>query len=275
MAWSGPLPEKPPTTWEQLAESNVAATGSDSPPFPLTREFMARALALTSPSDRPTLFFDPQTMDALLTTPQLIRALEWLIGSASNSADSTADVVLPRRVREATLSPLLAANEVFTASMDRWDQVENESPPVVLGFAGRLVSVTTSSRNAASAFKLLPWLTSDNTGTDLSRRSEATLWCRASQVSKAAGWFNEKPDDDRIRWLSQQLSQGDSYLLPRIPGIDRYLTELEAALSRAIAGHEPAGSTLTAAESKWDTLTDELGRESQRAAFNRHLGLSQ
>jgi hypothetical protein len=274
LSWHGFSPEKSATTWEQLAESPVGIKQSQLPPFPLTREFIARALAVTSPADRGTLFFDPQTMDARLTTPQLVRALEWLLASSKNPVTSSVNVELPRDVDNSRLSPLLAANEVYTTSLDRWEQAENESPPVALGFAGRLVSVTSSSRNAASAFKLIPWLTSGGTGNNLSQRSQHTLWCRASQMSKAASWFTEKPDDDRTRWLSQQLSQGDVYLLPRIPGIDRYLAELETGLAKAMTDQK-AGRTLAVVESQWNALTDELGRDLQRRTFNRHLGLAE
>lgn len=275
LAWRGPLPEKPPVTWEQFAEAAVSVKQSALLPFPLAREFIARALAVTSPPDRATLFFDPQTMTARLTTPQLVRSLEWLIASSKQQDNLSANVILPRDAATATLSPLLSADEVYTASLDRWEQVENASPPVVLGFDGRLVSVTTSSRNAASAFKLIPWLTSGSTGTNLSQRSQSTLWCRASQVTKAASWFKEKPSDDRTRWLSQQLSRGDAYLLPRIPGIDRYLSELEAALKSALSEQKTAGEALADTESKWNALTDELGPETQRNAFNQHLGLGE
>jgi ABC-type glycerol-3-phosphate transport system substrate-binding protein len=273
LAWTGSPPEKVPTTWEQFSELPVGVKRPGLPPFPLTREFIVRALAVTSPPDRATLFFDPQTMDARLTTPQLIRALDWLIASSKQSDNASANVKLPRDAGESILSPLLTAHENFTASLDRWEQIDHENPPVVLGFDGRLVSVTSSSRNAASAFKLIPWLTSGSAGTNLSQRSLNTLWCRASQVPKAANWFKNMPQDDRIRWLSQQLSRGDVYLLPRIPGIDRYLSELEATLANALEIQVSADQALAAAESQWNALTEELGRETQRVAFNRHLGL--
>jgi hypothetical protein len=173
------------------------------------------------------------------------------------------------------LSPLLTASEVYTASMEHWNQAAAESPPVVLGFSGRLVSVTTNSRNAASAFKLIPWLTSGEAGTKLSQRSQATLWCRASQMSKAATWLGGKADDDTARWLSQQLSRGDAYLLPRILGIDRYLTELEIGLRRGLTSEQPNAGILAELETKWNALTDALGRDEQRRAFNQHLGLSE
>jgi hypothetical protein len=274
LAWKGSPPAILPTTWEQFAAASVGIADSDVPPFPLTREFLARAVAATSPADRATLFFDPQTMDARLATPQLERALEWLVASSMKTAESSANVVLPREAVDSTLSPLLTAGEVYTASLDRWDRAESGNPPVVLGFAGRLVSVTTSSRNAASAFKLIPWLTGGRTGTELSQRSQETLWCRASQVPTAANWFKATIDDDRTGWLSQQLSRGEAYLLPRIPGIDRYLAQLEAALSAALADRVPPGKLLAAVQAQWDALTNKLGREAQRAAFNRHLGLA-
>ena len=214
-------------------------------------------------------------MAARLNTPQLVQSLEWLVTSAKTGEKATANVVLPRSAADSRLSPLLSAGQIYTASLNRWDNSENDNPPVILGFAGRLVSVTTSTRNAASAFKLIPWLTSGRTGTDLSQRSQATLWCRASQVSKAAEWFKVEFNDDRTRWLTTQLSQGDVYLLPRIPGIDRYLGELEAALAQALTGEQSATQALIGAEERWNSITDSLGRDEQRAALNRHLGLAE
>lgn len=275
VSWQGELPEKLPATWEQFAEQAIGSDNAGDSEFPLTREFLARAVAITSSADRATLFFDPQTMDARLTTPQLVKALKWLADATQQQGKVSANVTLPRGKGKSALTPLLVADEVYTASMERWDRLENANPPVILGFAGRLVSVTKSSRNAASAFKLIPWLTSGAVGTDLSRRSQATLWCWASQVAKSASWFDGKIDDDRIRWLTQQLSQGEAYMLPRIPEIDNYLAELESALREAAHGKQPAGRALAAAEARWDTLTDSLGREQQRMAFNRHLGLAE
>jgi maltose-binding protein MalE len=146
---------------------------------------------------------------------------------------------------------------------------------VIYGFSGRLVSVTSTSRNAASAFKLLPWITSGSTGTQLSQRSKATLWCRASQVAQAEKWLDGESDDNRTRWLTDMLSRGDAYVLPRIPGIDDYLAELETAITAAVGGEQSALDALTAAEQRWNSITEKLVREQQRIAFHRHLGLSE
>jgi ABC-type glycerol-3-phosphate transport system substrate-binding protein len=275
LAWSRGIPKKLPTTWEQFGAAGIGLHRSDGAPFPLTREFIARAVTVTSPADRATLFFDPQTMAARLTTPQLVRALEWLVDAAKKSDGRLASVSLPREAGNAALIPLLAAEEVYTASLDRWEKTVDGSSPCILGFAGRVASVTTVTRNAASAFKLLPWLVSGSAGGQLSQRSKATLWFRASQVAQADKWLSGKSDDNRARWLTEMLSRGDAYLLPRIPGIDRYLAELEVALEKAVSGDQSAKQALATAQDRWFILTDQLGREQQRTAFNRHLGLSE
>jgi hypothetical protein len=71
------------------------------------------------------------------------------------------------------------------------------------------------------------------------------------------------------------MSRGDAYLLPRIPGIDQYLIALDTALGKTLSGRQTAAQALAGAEERWNDITDKLGREEQRMAFNRHLGLSE
>jgi hypothetical protein len=273
LAGQGELPEKPPKTWQEYGPHR---TGKDLVvgPFPLVSEFLARGLAATPPVDRASLLFDPQTFYAKLASPPLVRALEEMSGMTDKES-LQAEVVLPKANSQSRLFPLLLSSEEYGESLQQWEASEETIPPVVCGFAGRLVSVTTSSRNAASAFKLLPWLVSGTTGTQLSQRSPATLWFRASQVSQGAKWFTEVGEDNRVSWLTAEMSRGDAYLLPRIPGIDQYLAELEAALEKAISGEQSAELALTAVEERWNTLTKQLGQETQRIAYNRHLGLAE
>ncbi|MDZ4657801.1 MAG: hypothetical protein SH868_09525 [Bythopirellula sp.] len=272
MAWRGEVPEKLPESWEQLSTNAARTAKSEELPFPLISEFLARTLAATPPADRAALFFDAQTMNAKLDQPQMVRGLE-AMAKAASEAKFFAAVAMPRMASSLWLSPLLIGEEVYNASLDRWESSAVTLPPVICGFGGRLVSVTTESRNAASAFKLLPWLVSGSTGSQLSQRSKATLWFRASQVSQGARWFTEAADDNRVSWLSAAMSRGDAYLLPRIPGIDEYLTELEAALGKAISDDQTAAEALNGAAERWNEITDKLGRDEQRMAFNRHLGL--
>lgn len=197
-----------------------------------------------------------------------------MVGPNRDKAASTnLSVEVPdRQASKATqIGPLLLADRVYVSSLDQWEQNDEESwPPVVCGFSGRLVSVTNASRNAASAFKLIPWLVGGANGAQLSQRSSATLWFRASQTPQAVKWLEQA---DAESWLTESLSRGDAYLLPRIPGIDEYLAILKTAVDDAVAGNQPAAEALASAAVRWNALTDKLGRESQRMAFKRHLGL--
>ncbi len=274
MAWQGVVPKKLPETWEQLGTRAVRAEKSLEQPFPLTCEFLSRTLAATPPADRATLFFNAQTMNAELLQPQMVHALETMAATASE-ADFSAAVVLPRTAISTQLSPLLSADQVYNASLDQWEARTKSLQPVICGFGGRLVSVTTESRNAASGFKLLPWLVSGSTGAQLSQRSTATLWQRASQVSQGARWFASAADDNCVSWLTAAMSRGNAYLLPRIPGIDQYLAELETALGKALSGKQTPTEALAGAAERWNEITEKLGRDGQRTAFNRHLGLTE
>ncbi|QEG35011.1 type 2 periplasmic-binding domain-containing protein [Bythopirellula goksoeyrii] len=275
LGWHGVVPDNLPRTWEQLDDSPNVLRGSTNAEneFPLAAEFIARVVSATPPVDRATLFFEPESMDAQLDEPQMMRALEQIHikdGEGQTSEESSCQVTLPPRDKLLAdkLTPLLASVEMFNASLDRWEKTTSDAAPVILGFSGRLVSVTTSSRNAASAFKLLPWLVSGNTGGRLSQRSKATLWFRSSQVSQASKWLPAQSAEENAAWLTESLSKRDAYLAPRLPGIDNYL----AALNDALAS-KSIPDALAHAETEWNAITDSQGREQQRKAFRQHLGL--
>ena len=276
LAWYGKVPDKLPRTWDQLDELLLASGFSESEPmlrYPLAAEFISRVVSATSPVDRAALFFDPETMDARLNQPQMVRALEQPRDmDREDSEDVSFDwqVTLPPRKGELPrqLSPLLIASETYNASIDRWEKPTENPPPVICGFSGRLLSVTSTSRNAASAFKLLPWLVGGNMGARLSQQSMATLWFRHSQVSQAAKWLPAQSATENASWLSKALSQQSPYLIPRLPGIEDYLTALEKALAEL-----PPAEALSTSESEWNAITEAHGRQQQREAFRRHLGL--
>lgn len=280
IGWKEKIPDPLPKTWKELdpllspPPRPLFDVTSGEGFYPLSAELFARVIASTAPSDRATLFFDPQSMKARLETPAIVQATEAILARSTDSSAS-ASVAFPRNPQAKRLSPIPNSDAVFSATVDSWQTNEAPTPVVVLGFSGRLVSVTTSSRNAASAFQLVSWLVSGSTGTQLSQKSQATLWFRRSQVSQANRWFAEDADDQRGQELTAALSRGDAYLVPRIVGIESYLAALEQALSKAIAEGQSANAALQAVSDEWNKLTESLGQEDQLRAFNRHLGLSE
>ena len=137
-----------------------------------------------------------------------------------------------------------------------------------------MASVTRFSRNAASAFKLLPWLAGGQTGAQLSQRSGATLWTRPAQVSQAAKWLPAQIAAEDAGWLEQALAARNSYLLPRLPGIDKYLEALDSTIAANLQTKLSGELVLGEVETKWASITESLGTQRQQQAFRRHLGLA-
>jgi maltose-binding protein MalE len=148
----------------------------------------------------------------------------------------------------------------------------------VLGTGDRLVGVTSTSRNAATAFKLLEWLASSEISAQLAASAPGTLPVRRSQLQSPA-WYDAKLDAQERSELAQRIEHSfnsDKYvMIPRIPGVDRYMTSLDDA-QRAVTerGVEPAAA-LAEAAAQWEAITDELGRDSQREAYAKHLGITE
>lgn len=189
-------------------------------------------------------------------------------------------------------APMPRAKDCYSATRNQWEANRIDTPITLLGVAGRLASVTTTSRNAATSFKLLLWLGSGETATGISARSRYTLWYRHSQVGVAQRWQAgcqgpQLPGQPAMtglraamgprqqgvaRTVAKVLASEDCFLLPRIPGIDQYLESLANAVRSAIAG-ETATAVLVRAADQWEQITGRLGREGQKLAYRAHLGL--
>ena len=265
-------------TWENLDQlSPLAAVESE-----LAAELIVRAVSSVDRQYRAELLFDAQTMTPRLTEPPIIRALQHMVARFSQSTNESLQVRITWPSAEGLASDSLwrfsalpRTGSVFDALRERWQPRATGSPLTVLGFAGRTLSVTRGSRNASSAFKLLAWLTTDEVATQLSSRSHATVWFRGSQRRQAKRWLGGRGGDELVGLVTQQLTSESFYLLPRIPGIDRYLDSLEKAIVQAVGGERSPVEALEAAADQWEALTETLGQEKQRRAYRWHLGLAE
>ena len=152
-----------------------------------------------------------------------------------------------------------------------------DSAPV-FGLEDRLVAVSTASRNGASAFKLITWLASAEISTQLARAGKPMMPVRRSLASSSA-WYNARLNSSERAKLSQALSgalSGEKCLLiPRIPGVDGYMEALDAAVKTALVDKVPANVALQKAADRWEQLTNAKGRDSQRQAYWKDLGISE
>ena len=58
-----------------------------------------------------------------------------------------------------------------------------------------------------------------------------------------------------------------------IPGQEKYLAALDAAVADAVRGERSAADALADAAAKWREITTELGVDAQRKAYRNSLGL--
>jgi hypothetical protein len=148
----------------------------------------------------------------------------------------------------------------------------------VLGFGDRMASVTTASRNAASAFKFLAWLASADVSTQLVRAGSGAQPVRKSLAASAAWYGPGITEGERSaagKNLLAALEGNDALIVPRIPGIDQYMDALHEAVNHVAVDKANPEDALKEAAAKWEQITDAHGRDAQRRAYLKHLGISE
>jgi hypothetical protein len=193
--------------------------------------------------DRAGVLFDPQTMEPRITEPPFVAALERLRDAQADNNSAAASTV-------------------------------GRVP--VLGVDDRLAAVTTSSRNAATAFKLLGWLAGPEISLQLARSGRRTLPVRRSLATSPA-WYDASVSASARHDLGTALAQslgGDRCLVvPRIPGLDEYLAAIDRAIENAVNRTTEPQAALEEAAAEWERITTAHGREAQREAYRKHLGI--
>lgn len=211
---------------------------------PLLAFLLAAAPELIS-NERVGEFFDLQTMKPRITDPPFVDALSRFVEGATASSEQGRGT---------------------------------GSPVPVLGFGDPLVAVSAWSHNAASAFKLIAWLVQADTSTQLARAFTGMLPVRRSLVTSPF-WYDPaltaSQRSELGKLLEAALSGERCLFVPRIPGVDEYLAALEQAVKSALNEKIPPAEALESAARSWEQITDAHGREAQRAAYLKHLGIDE
>jgi hypothetical protein len=189
------------------------------------------------------VFFDSESMRPRIAEPPFVEALTGLVKSHR------------------------AAEEV--------DSVDVSVP--VLGYADRLVSVTSTSRNAATAFRLLEWFALPDISSQLARAGQGVLPVRRSLASSPVWYGSNVSPSERSNLsdaVSKALSQPAVLMIPQIPGVDEYMAALNDAAGAAVHADLPPQQALEEAAKKWEQITDSHGRDRQQMAYLKRLGLA-
>lgn len=148
----------------------------------------------------------------------------------------------------------------------------------LLGWNDRLISVSASTHNAASAFRLIAWLAQPEASTQLAHATEKMMPARSS-LANSPQWYDPAISPEDRKSLSErlvtQLNGERCILVPRLPGIDDYLAALDEAVEAAIGDKMTPGAALQAAAVRWEAITDAAGRSAQRVAYLKHLNVAE
>jgi hypothetical protein len=209
--------------------------GPLAPSFPRLFEFMTLKGASQEWLD---LFFESESMRPRIAEPPFVDALSQLVQSDQDAA----------------------VNETGDA---------RQIP--LLGYSDPLAAVTTVSRNAATAFKLLEWLALPETSARIGAAPNWMLPARRS-VATSGKWSSNVSEEEDERAALRSMNNDACFMIPRLPGVDDYMEALNEAVHAALSEDALPEAVLQKAAERWEEITDAHGRDAQRAAYLKHLG---
>lgn len=268
----------------------------------------SHAAAYANHPDHPgSMFFDPDSMVPAIDNPAWVRALEEFLdlrrfgpadaatldsaavrrrfadGMAAMDIDWADTGVLagdPRRSRVAGkvgFFPLPGSREVWNAGTQQWDQLAEPRSVSFLAFGGWIGVVPAANPRPDQAWAYLAWYASpEHSAADVLDGSSGINPYRRSQLDDPKPWrrlLGDRAGEGYLDVLRTSLSTPDPARDLRLPGYRAYVAALEEQLDRAMAGEVTAAEALQSAARVWETLTDRLGRNSQRRHYRQAMGL--
>ncbi len=260
---------------------------------------LARAAAYASHPEQTTPLFETPDLKPLIDRPPFVRALTELVASRRTSglppvespAAAMGELLAGRcgmalawpgsRPLSAGAEPpaiafaeLPASPDVFHFRHNDWEQRTDDERIPLVGIAGRLAAVTSSSGHVSAAEGLAGWLTSSEVSSRVGPASGDTTLFRASQRTSLKQWVASLPAEAAGQYfqvVQEAQSRARSMSIVRLPGSDRYSAALDAAVERASEQGQDPQESLTLAADEWRKITAELGTQAQRAALSHSL----
>jgi multiple sugar transport system substrate-binding protein len=267
---------------------------------------LARAASYAKHRSQYSTLFEYQTMSPLIAGPPFVRALEELCQVVPLLPDAATEIDPESARREflrgacamsltwpsaaadqssesgegkAGFAELPGADTAYNYRSQQWESRGDEDADrrvTLLGISGRLGSVTHESRQKNVAANFLTWVAGELSD-EVCVNSRHTTLFRASQVPRAAQWVDKQFDAVAAEQYGAALENGQNragwlYAI-RIPGRREYLAALDEAVRSVVAEDQSAVDALNAVAQQWEKITDTLGRDSQREAYMRSIGL--
>jgi len=171
------------------------------------------------------------------------------------------------------------AASAYIAGQKRWETRPEDDPAFVpvLGIQGRLGSVMRSSRRPGAASNLLAMLSTADWSVRVLAASPATGPSRTSHLESPDRWIDPRLAGEPARQYAAVVREQQRaplwLVVPRIPGQAQYLAALDAAVRSAVQGEKTPEEALASASAEWQKITDERGRDRQKAIYRQCLGV--
>ncbi|MDQ2693781.1 MAG: extracellular solute-binding protein, partial [Pseudomonadota bacterium] len=270
--------------------------------------FFTHAAAYTNHPDHPgSMFFDPETMDAQINNPGWVKALEDYIGGLSvappgalgfasedihnifaggsvamnfdwgdtgvNAADKEESLV-HGHVGSAVLP---GSTRIWNYKTRQWDEFPEPVRSPFMAYGGWQAAVPANSDSIEAAWNFIEWMSSPEvSGQAVVTPQSGINPYRLSHFENLKRWLDIFTPEEAELYLKAQL---DSLNAPnvaldmRIPGYFAYTQALEEHLARALNFEASPQEALDNVAKAWNELTDQLGRDKQKAAYRASMGL--
>jgi multiple sugar transport system substrate-binding protein len=271
--------------------------------------FLARAAPYAKHQENYSALFRIDTLEPLIAGPPFVKAMEELASvfrfmpaeaittdpaaamkellagrtamaiTWASAADRESSSALPEGAQIA-FAPLPGSATVFQVSNEKWETrnaADVQSVPL-LAISGRLASVSQASMLPEGVFRLAAWLAGPRWSLQVASASKATTLYRDSQLKAPQKWTEANLDASAslnyAETVQRTLAQSNAVSVPRIPGEAEYMQALDEAVAAVLEGKQTATDALNTAAERWEEVSQRYGKEKQRSAYHRSLGLN-
>lgn len=269
----------------------------------------SRAAAYTNHPDHPgAQFFDPDTMRAQIDNPGWLQAARdykeilafsppgaldfgivearqaFLQGNTALALDWGDSAQLAADSASSTVSGnvgyfvLPGTDRVWNGRLWQWSQQQRVHKAPFLAFGGWVAGVARNSTNQDAAWNYIAWMSSpENSLRDVVTSGTGINPYRFTHFTSIDAWTKALTRTAASEYLNVVRTSLDSphvALDLRIPGFYRYTEALETELSGILHGTVSIRRGMQQVAEAWDAITDDLGVESQLAAYRSSMGLS-
>jgi multiple sugar transport system substrate-binding protein len=213
----------------------------------------------------PSIAFDP--------------SLNQLVEEEGSEKLTTEKLIPEQTITDFSVHPLPGALRWYDQKSERWiiRKKSDEKRVGLIGFSGLVASVAKESLNEQTAWGFLKWLPDKAISKVTMAECAISGPFRASHLGEMLRWTGDwVPESAAFEYadvIEQNHQRAVVLMFPRIPQASRYLEVLDIAVRRVIAGEAEAQVALDAVARRWDEITDEIGRESQRKRLRKVTGI--